>query len=131
MAKGKLLGSLDMPGYAESVHEARQFIRKILGADHPALDNTTLLVSELVTNSVVHSDSRGGGRVTVVVTECADVVHVDVIDEGSESEPHVRADPYAEGGRGLFLVDVLAERWGVYDDPAGRAVWFEVKADGS
>ncbi|MEV5414061.1 ATP-binding protein [Thermopolyspora sp. NPDC052614] len=131
MAAGNLLGSLDLPGHEESVSEARQFIRKILGAEHPALENATLMVSELVTNSVVHSDSRNGGRVTVVVTECGGLIHVDVIDEGSKSQPRVQADSSAEGGRGLFLVDFLAERWGVCDDAAGRTVWFEVKVDGS
>ncbi len=126
MTAGNLLGSLDLPGHEESVSEARQFIKKILGAEHPALENATLLVSELVTNSVVHSDSRNGGRVTVVVTECGDLIHVDVADEGSESQPRVQGDPHAEGGRGLLLVDLLAERWGVRDDAAGRTVWFEL-----
>jgi anti-sigma regulatory factor (Ser/Thr protein kinase) len=126
MTAGNLLGSLELPGRGESVSEARQFIRKILGADHPSLDNTTLLVSELVTNSVVHSDSRGGGTVTVVVTEGAGVIRVEVVDAGSDKEPQVRVDPCAEGGRGLFLVDALAACWGVHDHAGGRTVWFEV-----
>ncbi|GAA4206511.1 hypothetical protein GCM10022252_68730 [Streptosporangium oxazolinicum] len=64
---------------------------------------------------------------TVAVGSAA--VLVEVCDAGSgASAPHVRNDPEAEGGRGMFLVDLLADSWGIQDDvPEGsRTLWFEV-----
>lgn len=83
-------------------------------------------MSELVTNSVVHSKSRDGGRVTLALADCHDRIHVDVVDEGGDFVPHVDLDGFAEGGRGLFLVEAISERWGVHTDDKGRTVWFQV-----
>ncbi|WP_405147003.1 ATP-binding protein [Sphaerisporangium sp. NBC_01403] len=117
----------ELVGAPESVAQARAFVREVLGRAHPVLDEVVLLVSELVTNSVTHSDSRGGGQVTLAVSECDGTVHVEVIDSGSDSEPRVCDESYGEGGRGLFLVDAISERWGIYRDGAGRVVWFAVR----
>ncbi|WP_405147665.1 ATP-binding protein [Sphaerisporangium sp. NBC_01403] len=124
---GTLLGVTDLIGSPESVARAREWVRQKLGVDHPALANVTLLVSELVTNAVIHSNSRNGGRVTLALADCYDFIHADVVDEGSESVPQVSADIFAEGGRGLFLVEVISDRWGIYADCAGRTVWFQVR----
>jgi anti-sigma regulatory factor (Ser/Thr protein kinase) len=124
--KGTLLGVTDLIGSPESVPRAREYVRQKLGAGHPALANVTLLVSELVTNAVLHSDSRNGGRVTLALADCHDFIHGDVVDEGSSSVPQVCADMFAEGGRGLFLVEAISDRWGVYTDCAGQTVWFQV-----
>ncbi|MET8141627.1 ATP-binding protein [Sphaerisporangium sp. NPDC005288] len=126
MVTGHLLGVVDLVCVPESVALAREYVRRKLGAGHPALDEVTLLVSEVVTNSVVHSDSRDGGTVTLALADCQDFVHVDVVDAGGESTPQVCHDPYAEGGRGLMLVDLMSKTWSVYEDEAGRTVWFEV-----
>ncbi|WP_380840486.1 ATP-binding protein [Sphaerisporangium dianthi] len=98
-----------------------------LGETHPALDDVTLLVSEIVTNSVLHSNSRDGGRITLAIADCRDLIHVDVVDAGGPTRPEVRADMFAEGGRGLMLVEMISYKWAVYDDAAGRTVWFQVK----
>lgn len=89
-----------------------------------------MLTSEVFTNSVIHSDSRHGGSVMVALAACWTLIHVDVVDAGGESFPHLRGDALSEGGRGLLLVDLLADRWDAYEDDAGRTVWFEVKCDG-
>ncbi|MEU8269205.1 ATP-binding protein [Sphaerisporangium sp. NPDC049002] len=86
----------------------------------------TLLVSGVVTNSVIHSDSRGGGKVTLALADCYAFVHVDVVDAGSRTAPRLCGELLAEGGRGLMLVDLISARWGVHDDEAGRTLWFEV-----
>ncbi|MFC7381583.1 ATP-binding protein [Sphaerisporangium rhizosphaerae] len=124
--KGRLLGVTDLIGSPASVARAREYVREKLGIGHPALDDVTLLVSELVTNAVIHSDSRNGGRVVVALADCYDFIHADIVDDGSESIPQISADMYAEGGRGLFLVEAVSDRWGVYTDHAGRTVWFEI-----
>ncbi|MDH2428396.1 ATP-binding protein [Sphaerisporangium sp. TRM90804] len=121
------MGVIDLLGVPESVGLAREYVREKLGHDHPVLDDVTLLVSEVVTNAVIHSNSRNGGKVTLAIVDCHDLIHVDVVDAGSSKAPAVRGDIYAENGRGLMLVETLAHRWHVYDDPAGRTVWFQVK----
>ncbi|GAA3088937.1 ATP-binding protein [Streptosporangium carneum] len=113
----------------ESVSVARRRVRRFLGEGHPASEDVVLLVSEVVTNSVVHSASGEGGRVAMTVAVDAGAVLVEVSDAGSgASAPHVRNDPQAENGRGMFLVDLLASRWGIRDDGGSgrRTVWFEV-----
>jgi anti-sigma regulatory factor (Ser/Thr protein kinase) len=118
--------SLTISGIPKNVARARAFVAEVLGPDHPCADVAVLLCSELVTNAVLHSDSRRpGGTVTIAVADLTDSVEVKVIDEGSASSiPVVKADTLAADGHGLFLVENLAERWGYESDDAGTAVWF-------
>ena len=110
--------------------------RNTLLALGPALDETLLgdirlLVSELVTNSVRHS---GAGRQAVVdmrVEVDDDIVRVEVSDPGNGFEPKPRdLDRSRPGGWGLYLVDQLADRWGVEREDRTR-VWFEIDAAGA
>ena len=92
-----------------------------------------LLVSELVTNSVMHSRSgEPGGSVTVALCEGPAGVLIQVCDNGGTSEPRVSAMPLpgngAEHGYGLLLVDALADRWGTISSPEGRVTWCRVSA---
>jgi len=121
--------TVTLKGVPESVSVARSRVRELLGEGHPASDDVVLLVSEVVTNSVLHSGSGGGGVVAMTVAVGSAAVLVEVCDAGSgASVPHVRNEPEAESGRGMFLVDLLADDWGVQDDvPKGsRILWFEV-----
>ncbi|MFF3440273.1 ATP-binding protein [Streptosporangium sp. NPDC002721] len=120
------------PGRVESVPEARAWARDLL-AGHvaaPVLDDVLLLLSELTTNAVAHSDSgrTADGRVTVYVARTRDRVHVEVTDDGSAaSVPAVRVPEAGDdGGRGLWLVEMVAARWGSRRDDAGGSVWFQV-----
>jgi anti-sigma regulatory factor (Ser/Thr protein kinase) len=114
-------------GRPEQVGVARAFIRQVLGPGHPGLDRVMLLTSELVTNSVNHSNSRlDGGTVTVTVRSAAGRVHVEVTDDGSPTAPTVRRDDYlAEGGRGLRLVEAYSLMWDYYRDGTRTVTWFE------
>jgi anti-sigma regulatory factor (Ser/Thr protein kinase) len=121
--------TVTLRGVPESVAVARCQVRELLGEGHPASDDVVLLVSEVVTNSVVHSGSSGGGKVAMTVAVGSEAVLVEVCDVGSgTSVPHVRNDPEAENGRGMFLVDLLAARWGIQDNLSQgfRTLWFEV-----
>ncbi|GAA2878656.1 hypothetical protein GCM10010517_40730 [Streptosporangium fragile] len=92
----------------------------------PALDDVLLLPSEPVTNAVTHSDSgrSADGRMTVYVARLPGAVHVEVTDDGSAAHA---PEPDDEGGRGLWLVDLVATAWGSHhDDEAGGSVWFRV-----
>jgi anti-sigma regulatory factor (Ser/Thr protein kinase) len=130
MTGASVLASLTIPGRAEYVSEARSLVGKAIGADNPAADVAILLTSEIVTNAVLHSDSRcPGGTVLVVVSEISAGLRVEVADNGSDlSKPVVRGDIYASDGHGLYLVQTLADQWGHISDETGTTVWFWLSA---
>jgi anti-sigma regulatory factor (Ser/Thr protein kinase) len=113
----------------ERVAVARAFALAVLGRRHPAVETAVLLLSELVTNSVRHSGSGLPGQtVTVTVLREGEVVRVEVIDRSGATVPALRAaDSGAEGGRGLYLVDSLAARWGTGQDGDRTTTWFELR----
>jgi anti-sigma regulatory factor (Ser/Thr protein kinase) len=127
-----LLGSLTISGQPACLHTAREFIARALRPDDARLDTAVLLTSELVTNSVTHSQSgRLGGTVTITLISVPDGIRVEVIDDGSENEPAVRlsqveSPELIESGRGLQLVEFLSANWGYYRDTAGTVTWFEL-----
>ena len=121
-----MMAGLTIPGRPEHVSEARAFVAKVLGEHSPIVDAAVLLTSEIVTNAVMHSNSRcPGGTVQLVMIEIGDGVRVDVADDGSDlSAPVVKGDIYASDGHGLFLVQNLAHQWGYVRDEVGTTVWF-------
>jgi anti-sigma regulatory factor (Ser/Thr protein kinase) len=133
LAGAAVLGSLTIPGRPEHVREARAFVAKALGELHPGVDDAVLLTSELVTNAVMHSRSRGdGGTVAVLIVESGGGVRIEIADQGSElSSPVVRGDVYASDGHGLYLVQTLADQWGYLRDDHGTTVWFWLGAASS
>jgi len=119
-------------GRHDQAHAARLFTTAALPAHHPCAATAALLVSELVTNSMLHSDSRlPGGTITITVTGSPGSARVEVRDAGGASVPAVTdtGDALAEGGRGLRLVSDLAARWGYRREPDGLLTWFEVRAE--
>lgn len=90
------------------------------------VDTAGLLVSELVTNAVLHARAAP----TVVVRLVRDLLRIEVIDPSSRLP---RAKGYAvdsSTGRGLLLVDRMAEAWGTEIRPGGgKVVWFELRVD--
>ncbi|MEK8173200.1 ATP-binding protein [Streptomyces sp. M19] len=110
-----------------SVAEARRRVVSLLrswGACDDLRDNAELVVSELITNAVRHtSTERIGCHVRFVTAR----LRLEVTDHGSaRTEPRARSvDSEQEGGRGLMLVDALAETWGVKPGLGGRGrvVW--------
>jgi anti-sigma regulatory factor (Ser/Thr protein kinase) len=125
-----ILGTLTIPGSERSVAYARRFVRDMIGAGHPALDDAELCTSELVTNAVVHTSSGHGGRVTITVaTGPAGGLRIGVADEGAGGRvPYVREDPLAEDGRGILIVTTLAAEWGVETGQGGTTTWFRLPA---
>ena len=99
--------------------------RELAGwGDPEARHAVLLLISELVTNAVIHA--RSTVIVDVAVTGDGPV-HVTVHDE-SPVRPiarHHHAD--RPGGRGMHLLESLAARWGVEESRSGKSVWFEVE----
>lgn len=114
-------------GEPRQVRRARAFVAAAL-AGCPARETLLTCVSELAANAVEHTASAAGGEFTVEVLRPADgVALVAVTDGGGPDRPVVRAaGRFAEGGRGLALVEAYSSRWG-YRDAAGggRTVWAE------
>lgn len=84
-----------------------------------------LVVSELATNAVLHT----GGGFTVTLAHDDDVLRVSVADGESEHPAPVDSERSMLGGRGLRIVDLLADRWGVDDLGDGKAVWVEFRLE--
>ena len=112
------------PGH-EAPTQARDFLRGASCVTHHSavLEDAVLLVSELVTNSVIH-----GGPPVVVAVDCdGDALQVRVRDGSSVLPARRVAGQAEEGGRGLALVDTLSTDWGVDPQPDGKHVWFVLR----
>jgi anti-sigma regulatory factor (Ser/Thr protein kinase) len=118
-----------LPTFTGAPAAAREWARRSGCREHALemLDDALLLISELVTNAVLH-----GGPPIVLAIDCdGEGLHVRVRD-GSPAEPRRRsADADAEGGRGLTLVELLTTTWGVApvadQRGPGKEVWFELR----
>ena len=113
----------------EAPSAARQAVGDWLAAvlDEDRLADVRLLVSELVTNGVVHGAQRAGDSVDLDVIVDATRVRVDVRNPGPAFDAGVPTEPppEARGGRGLLLVGRVASRWGV-ERGDRTCVWFEI-----
>jgi anti-sigma regulatory factor (Ser/Thr protein kinase) len=93
--------------------------------DPGSLATLTLLVSEVVTNAVLHSDAAPLSEILMSARRLDnDTVRVEIIDQGGGFTPTPRDPARPGGGYGLYLVEKEAQRWGV-DRAGGTRVWFE------
>jgi anti-sigma regulatory factor (Ser/Thr protein kinase) len=117
------VSALELPPSTDSVPVARQFARRVAGDCSADVETLVLLVSEVVTNAVLHARSD----IRLDVQSAEDLVRVEVHD-ASPIEPRVHHFHVTSGtGRGLRMLEQLARRWGVEADPrGGKVVWFEV-----
>jgi DNA-binding NarL/FixJ family response regulator len=109
---------------ATSPRAARQLVRSLLGAAQEELVGVVeLLVTELVTNSVIHAASAPRVEVELHPDRVRIAVH-----DADPTMPQPRVpDVDRPGGRGLGLVDRLATRWGAAPSDRGKVVWFELE----
>ena len=109
------------------VRRARAFVReqcRLLGFGDEACQAAVLLTSEAVTNAFIHGRSEARIR----ISSASGRLHVEVADDNSRHPQRLDQDADALDGRGMAIVQQLATRWGVRDDPYGKTVWFEVAA---
>ncbi|MGH9063845.1 MAG: ATP-binding protein [Acidimicrobiales bacterium] len=112
------------PQEPRSAGEARRFLRQVL--DEWGLEDyveaATLALSEVVTNAVLHA----GSEAEVLVRATGPVLRVEVHDTSRQRPVRKRYRLDAGTGRGLAMVEVLADRWGSVTSETGKVVWFEL-----
>jgi anti-sigma regulatory factor (Ser/Thr protein kinase) len=115
-------------GFPEDPKKARHFVASVLedwGVPNLTA-NAELIVSELVTNAILH----GHSCCVVSIKRDLDHVRIEVEDESGESPP-VQHDLEltAPTGRGLILVDALSSSWGWEPSPVGKVVWANISQE--
>jgi two-component sensor histidine kinase len=87
----------------------------------PARDDVAVIVTELVTNSVVHAHTDSSQFLRITVAKLEDRLRIAVSDNGSETVPHFReADDDTPGGLGLRIIDRLCLGWEVIETAPER-----------
>jgi anti-sigma regulatory factor (Ser/Thr protein kinase) len=111
---------LDLPRSPDSVGTARRRVDShTIGLRPQQREDAALMVSELVTNALVH----GTGAISLRIDVEPDVVRIEVSDEG-EFAVAPSPTPGAHGGWGLRIVEQLADEWGVQE--GSTKVWFQL-----
>jgi anti-sigma regulatory factor (Ser/Thr protein kinase) len=123
------VSSRTFPAWPTSVPVARSYVTDLLDRVPPAICQTAgLLVSELATNVVRHTDAA---EFVVEVEDLPDdgLLRVGVTDTGRDLPVLRTPGPTSERGRGIQLVSVLADRWGArrVRDGGRKTVWFELR----
>lgn len=116
--------AMTLPPDTESPRRARHFVQNMLidGEVASTLEVVTLLVSEVVTNAVLHARSD----VTVTVRNDGTVVRVEVEDQSESVPTQMPVAQDATTGRGMVLIEQLADAWGTRTSRQGKTVWFEL-----
>jgi anti-sigma regulatory factor (Ser/Thr protein kinase) len=118
--------SMNLGSGPQAAADARRAIAKLRAdLDPPLMETLRLLVTELVTNSVRHT---AADSVSLKVAIGRSVVLTEVSDTGPGFDPEcVEHAGDEDTGWGLFLVQRLAQSWGVKHDGPSKRVWFELR----
>lgn len=122
------MSHLRLPGRADSVTVARHAVAADLGragVAGEALFAAKLVVSELVGNAVRHASPTS---ITLTWSVADGAVRIEVCDDEPGLPMPGHAEHTDEGGRGLFLVASVSQRWGAEASPdaGGKMVWAEI-----
>ncbi|MFF7237560.1 SpoIIE family protein phosphatase [Streptomyces collinus] len=116
----------------ERIAEARRHLRELLhdwgSADQ--VDSAVLLVSETVTNVLVHTDADALLLAEVTGEPGGRRLRLEVTDAGDDLPHKRRPGELASSGRGLVLIELLAHAWGVEPRGRGKSIWFELYESG-
>ncbi len=115
----------ELPNAATACADGRRFVAEHLSRwQVPAQvsDEATLLTSELIANAVRHAPPPLCLEITVDTNK----IRIDVHDSDPMLPVLTRPDFTSRGGRGVWLVDTIASRWGYRPEPPGKVVWFEM-----
>jgi serine phosphatase RsbU (regulator of sigma subunit)/anti-sigma regulatory factor (Ser/Thr protein kinase) len=116
-----------LAAFPTNVSHARRWITRQMGVcgAREAIDVVVLLTSEIVTNAIVHA----GTPLTLRVDTEGERVRIAVSDGAPQVPAMGEFDLHSAGGRGMALLDTLADDWGVQVEPDGKTVWFDVTPD--
>jgi anti-sigma regulatory factor (Ser/Thr protein kinase) len=117
---------ISLPKAVASPAEARHLVSRFAAENdlRNESDPALLVLSELVSNAVLH----GAEPIEVCVSRDGDLLRIEVSDGGRRADGvamRSRDDP-RPGGRGLHIVNSLAQRWGTADTDSGKTVWAEI-----
>jgi serine/threonine-protein kinase RsbW len=119
--------TLRVPWKMSSAVDARRAVvseLRRLEVDATVVDETEIVLSELVSNAVRHASPLTDGTIRVSWTVRGGVVEVEVTDGGGPTTPRPAPQSlWSSNGRGLRIVRSLAHEWGVFQDRRGRTVW--------
>jgi len=114
--------TITLPQSLEAPRIARMFVAEHVCQTHllPPVEDAVLLTSEAITNAVVH-----GGPPIELAIDCTGEASEIRVSDGSEAIPlpHMASEEDVHG-RGLMLIDVLSDAWGVEAAMPGKQVWF-------
>ncbi|MBA9002313.1 MULTISPECIES: ATP-binding protein [Thermomonospora] len=121
-----------LPHAPSSVAVARKRLCSELlasGVRSGVVDDAAVIISELLSNALRHARPLPSGQVRVSWIRTGDAIEVAVSDGGAMTEPR-RGRPTLSslGGRGLGIVEALAEHWGVRHEPGCTTVWAVLNA---
>jgi Histidine kinase-like ATPase domain len=119
---------VELPNLAVAVRLAREAVAVLVDGNDGS--SVALVVGELVANAVGHAHSAP----LLVACHIGDVVRLEISDSDPTAPVMQRAGPWDTSGRGLHIVDALAEEWGtVFHDggPLAKTVWAEVALGGA
>ncbi|MGW2885180.1 ATP-binding protein [Streptomyces griseoruber] len=86
------------------------------------LETVELLAGEVIANAVLYTDAS----CSVSVTRADERLRVEVTDTNTWLPNAVEAGPNDESGRGLLIVNAMADAWGTDPEPSGKTTWFEI-----
>ncbi|MGP3734714.1 SpoIIE family protein phosphatase [Streptomyces sp. GDS52] len=112
----------------ERISEARRHLRELLHdwCSPDQVDSAVLLLSEMLTNVLVHTDTDALLVAEVIAGREGRRMRIEVTDAGDDL-PHRRSPgELASSGRGLLLIELLAHTWGVDPRGKGKSIWFEL-----
>jgi anti-sigma regulatory factor (Ser/Thr protein kinase) len=123
--------SVTIPMQPEAVAMARETVTQFVAeqqAETRRVEDLRLLTSEVVTNALRHSGVGADGSLLIAIDVERHRVRVGVTDDGPGFDPDSLRSPTPDqvGGWGLFLVEQLADSWGVIRD-GSTSVWFELR----
>ncbi|MFF8942418.1 SpoIIE family protein phosphatase [Streptomyces sp. NPDC014864] len=112
----------------ERVSVARQQLRQLLHdwSSEEQVDSAVLLLSEMLTNVLLHTDADALLLAEIAGDRGERRMRVEVTDAGDELPHKRRPGELASSGRGLVLIELLADAWGVSPRGQGKSIWFEL-----
>lgn len=118
--------TFQLAGGAQAPARAREIVTIAIGAALPETlaYQASLLISELVTNSVLHGRAGEDDQIELALSWNGEGIRLEVTDEGPGFQVSA-PDPDRPGGWGLALVETMSERWGIERGDRTR-VWFEL-----